>query len=255
MEATCDELQENRLTCSSCDTLSRCVLVNGKWESFDVQICDDTQEYCDIKELKCVPNTNTGYCRQNQFVCFTEGKFPDPYDCRSYITCVSISGIMNAISNTCPDNTAYDISTEHCTLNLGADACFNDGYECEKAGDIGRWRGSDQIFYFCLQVADGVFEPRLSRCGFGEVFNGEGCIPSDQAITSTSDPITDSNTDPNTSPTQGGPFVCESEGTFIDSSNCAVYYVCDVALNLSEWECPPGTFFSTATNSCTFGSC
>lgn len=256
MTATCDELKENRLTCTDCETVSRCVYRDGHWDSYDVETCDDGF-FCNINEQKC--SNATSYCNNvPTFICFAEGKFPDPFNCRKFYTCVySSPGRLSAIEQVCQENSAYDVQTEVCSLNVTSNVCFEPSFTCEEAGDIGGWARSSTIFYICEKIPDSdVLIPRLSACGYNEIFDGDGCTQSNSQPTQSPSPTQSTENPSVTPPPDGGEeFVCREKGTFIDPENCSNYFVCDASLNLKTLSCPPGTFFSIETNACQLGSC
>lgn len=257
MTATCEELKENRLTCSDCNTVTRCVYRDGHWDSYDVETCGDDYS-CNINEQKC--SNATSFCNNlPTFVCFAEGKFPDPFNCRKYYTCVfSSPGRLAAIESVCLQNSAYDVQTEACSLNITSNVCFEPGFTCEEAGDIGAWARSSTIFYVCERIPDSDdLIPRLSACGFGEIFDGTGCINSNSSPTPspTLSPTQTTDGPSGTPPAGGEEFVCLEKGTFIDPQNCSNYFICDALLNVRALSCPPGTVFSLETNACRLGSC
>lgn len=256
MTASCEELQENRLTCTNCNTVSRCVFQNGQWETYDVETCEGNDVFCNIDEQKC--SDVTSFCKDTPtFICFAEGRFPDPFSCRSYYTCVySSPGRLSAIESSCPGSSAYDVQTQACSLSITSEVCFERGFKCEEAGDIGAWSRSNTIFYVCERAPNSEnLIPRLSACGYGEVFEGTGCVNSTGGTTLSPSP-TQSTEGPIVTPPPGGDgFVCQEQGTFIDPSNCSNYFVCDAGLNVTELSCPPGTVFNPETKSCRFGSC
>ncbi|XP_039433649.1 uncharacterized protein LOC120416053 [Culex pipiens pallens] len=227
------------IICSDSSTVSYCILNGGQWREIPFDSCN-TEEgfFCNKQDGGC--SQRIGPCHpENQegvFVCSSEGVFPNPFDCRTYHMCYVNAGNMVSIQIQC-QNSAFSPTTNQCSLSLDHEVCLEPQWSCERAGDIGGWPGTDNLYYICVNTA-GVLSPRLFRCDPNHVFEEGRCV--------------EGSSDTTNSP---GGFQCQSPGLSRDPSDCTRYFYCDMNLDSQHLQCPVGTIFDVASVSCVRGTC
>lgn len=258
-EATqCSERQIEGLFCQTCEILSTCLLLNNVWHTVIVKTCDAVAgEFCNVNDGGC--SSAAGPCNpighENNFVCNTEGLFPDPYDCQMYHLCFKPTSSPNflAINMRCPGSSAFSAKTNECTARLGDEICTQQQFLCTYAGEQNPWPGNANIFYVCVAstsiAGERVLFPLLFRCPPFEQHNGDRCVYVED--TTTEDP--NETTTPSSIPP---PIIfCTESGMFPDPVNCRSFFTCDYNLVLEHWTCQTGSYFDAASRSCVRGTC
>lgn len=242
------------MICQSCSVVSNCLFLNDQWLTIPVDSCD-TQNgyYCNLNDRGC--SNSTGPCNpvghETNFVCNTEGIFPDPYDCQVYHICFQTGPNYVAINMNCPGNSAFSPQSNECTSLLTDSVCTEPQFLCTNAGDQAAWPGNNNIFYMCIAAnvnGERILYPVLFRCPSRQIFNGVTCV-ANESITTNPD-----NPDPPTSENPDN-FVCQSRGLFPDPTNCQFFFICDSNLVSTRNECPANSFFDVNSGGCIRGTC
>lgn len=211
------------------------------WEAIPLEICDETVGmYCHQGEGKC--STTLGVCNplEGNFVCSSEGVFPDPHNCQAFHMCHMRGNTFVAANVLCTGNSAFDPATGSCSINIAHEICNNVQFNCQRVGQMAPWPTNANIFYICMATSvngNRVLFPNLFRCPNGQYFDNDK-----QAC----------GTNGNGG---GSSFNCPSPGLFKDPSNCNFYFFCNGNLSAQRIQCPTGTFFDTVNMGCMRGTC
>ncbi|KAM7356666.1 uncharacterized protein ACRADG_002318 [Cochliomyia hominivorax] len=243
----CDNIRNGGFFCKDCGTLSYCLQENGKWVTADVAECKvEHNLFCDENARGCVFKTScTESLTGPKFQCQHPGIYPDPYDCKYYHVCDNSN---EGSRFRCPSGTAYSPANKTCSITPNTDICLKPQYECTKLGQMGAWPTDPSIYYVChaTQInGETVRYPLLYQCPNGHVFVDAKCVL-----------YTSSTTPPPTAPTAKPEIQTCTPGSPLKSNpyDCYSYFNCVNGLWVSIL-CPPGTHYSDATKSCTFGTC
>ncbi|XP_055537969.1 uncharacterized protein LOC129725786 [Wyeomyia smithii] len=231
------------IICMTCDIASKCLYLNGEWRPQPFEKCNDENGfYCNVHEGGC--SRNVGPCnpagQEGNFVCNTQGVFPDPFDCQRYHLCYQNQQNLVAINMVC-DSMAFSAATGDCSVQRNDTMCTSLRWSCSKAGEMNSWPENNNIYYLCIaDIKNGALYPQLYRCSANQIFNEGRCVDRQTVL---SPPGVDNS------------YRCESAGLFPDPINCRLYYFCDVNLKSQHLECPAGTIFQPSTVSCVIGTC
>ncbi|XP_053686473.1 uncharacterized protein LOC128736013 [Sabethes cyaneus] len=229
--------------CMSCRTAAQCLFLDGEWRPQPFEECNEDEGFhCNVLERGC--SQNVGSCnpagQEGNFVCSTEGLFPDPFDCQRYHLCYRNQQNMVAINMAC-DSTAFSAATGDCSLPRNASICTTLQWNCSRAGEMNSWPENNNIYYLCIADSrSGVLYPQLYRCSGNQIFNDGQCVER-QAV-----PLP---------PDGDNSYRCEAAGLYPDPANCHFYFFCDNNLNSQHLQCPEGTIFQASTKSCVIGTC
>lgn len=256
----CEERGVAGPICYECNVLSNCFHSGGMWFMIPVEKCPEGT-YCNVREKKC--SNATGPCNrvgyEGNFVCTSEGTFPDPYDCQKYHLCHKVLNQLVAASTKCRGNEAFSAATGSCSLTITDVMCQQLQFSCQFAGDSGAWPNNKNIFYVCKvpEIATTsqhqILFPVLYRCGQNEIFAQNRCI--NQSSSNNVDINNWIDTDDSIEENQKPQFSCRTMGLYSDPKDCKSYYYCDSSLKTQHYSCPRNSYFNQDRKSCQRGVC
>lgn len=246
---TCSERSTSGLICQNCELVATCILRNDEWLTVPVDTCNvDEGYFCNLRYGGC--SNETGPCRsfgyEGNFVCTSEGVFPDPYDCQRYHMCYNAGTTLVAANVECGTNKAFSAATGDCSAHLNETICQQKQFNCSNAGDCQAWPGNRNVFYICkatLEHGNRILYPTMYRCAPGEVFNGKDCITN----ATTNNTLIQSQMEL--------PFECIKSGLHPDPNDCKAYYYCDLFLREKHYTCPKSSHFDKKRKTCMRGVC
>lgn len=143
---------------------------------------DATADYCSNR-----PDSQRRVCadqlpqKETDFYCTSEGYFPDPTNCSSYIICyLDNTGTLVPRRYNCPNKhfifnyygnkecSSYSNPPPSLCPVLN---CTNDFNSFLKV-----YPRNTQYYYFCLPDSSGIGKPIVFRCENGWTFNGQRCV-------------------------------------------------------------------------------
>ncbi|XP_055913820.1 uncharacterized protein LOC129947325 [Eupeodes corollae] len=260
----CVERQQAGLICETCELLATCVKMSHGYLTVPVETCDtDKGFYCNVNLGAC--SNVTGPCHpfgyEGNFVCTSQGVFPDPYDCQKYHMCYVAGTTLVSANIECGGDKAFNVETGECSLSITDSVCDVMQYECPRVGFSAAWPNNKNLFYICKATTNDetrVLYPTLYRCGANEMFDGLDCVSDDGSypvtvVKPTKTPSTGSVT---SQPSRPDSSECTSAGLQVDPADCRSYYYCSgIRGTKKHTTCPKGTYFNAGLASCTIGSC
>ncbi|XP_050068224.1 mucin-5AC-like [Anopheles maculipalpis] len=172
--------------------------------------------------------------------CAKEGTIPDDESdtCATYYLCaVNSDNVLSPVLVQCPGSTVFSRELHQC-VDASAYSCRRArvrreaGFQCTAQGRYPNVASTDcKSYYLCTKNTDGTLIAALVNCPSSTIFSADkqSCVQSPPNICPYA-PITTTAL-PQSSTTlsaPSGPFVCPSEGRFVNeqSGDCTTYYLC-----------------------------